>query len=133
MTSWLFRALILTSLSMLYGCGTVRNFEGPLPEPGRSEGHQGGLIGPPGGRQIYGGVTFDLVGFEMLFDPISFPAGNLLGAYLIAVDLPLSFVTDTFTLPWTINATKNRVSSVHSAEPRPTQPAPSVADPVKTP
>ena len=130
---WLFRAIIFTSLSMFHGCGTVRNLEGPVPAPGRHESSLEGVIGPPGGREIYGGVRFDLVGFQMLFDPISFPVGNLLGVYLIGVGLPLSFITDTLTLPWIIGATQSRVSTNNGTEPGQVRTASSAADPAKTP
>jgi uncharacterized protein YceK len=130
---WLFRVLTFTTLTVLYGCGTVRNCEGSLPPPGRCEGDLGGLIGPPGGRQIYGGVTWDLfVGFGSLTNPEVSP-WNLIGAYLVLVDLPLSFVTDTLTLPWTISATMSRVSSKDGPEPGQAAPASPAADPAKTP
>lgn len=130
----LFRVLIFTSLTVLYGCGTVRNFEGPLPQPGHCEDDLGGLIGPAGGRQIYGGVPWDLaVGFECLTSTESSPFWRLIGAYLIVVDLPLSFVTDTLTLPWTVSATMSRIGSKHGAEPEQDAPVSSTADPAETP
>lgn len=126
-------ALIFTSLPMLYGCGTVRNFEGQTEAPGRLECDLGGLIGPPGGRQIYGGACFDLVGIESLVSISSFPAGNIIGAYLIAVDLPLSFIADTLTLPWTIKATISRDNSKHGAELGQAETTSSTAPRAKTP
>jgi uncharacterized protein YceK len=116
---------------MLHGCGTVRNTEGPLPESEEFKDGLEGLVGPPGGRQIYGGVTFDLVGgTQALFDTNDIlPFWHLAGAYLVIVDLPLSFVTDTLTLPWTINATMNRLRDRQGAEPGQNGAAPSTSDP----
>ena len=127
---WLLRLLLFTSLSMLLGCGTVRNFEKDVPLPGHKEDPEG-----PGSRQIYGGVLFDLqVGPECLLDPSDIlPFWHLAGAYLVIVDLPLSFVADTLSLPWTISTTMNRVKDKQDTEPGQTGPAPSKPDPAKTP
>jgi uncharacterized protein YceK len=116
---------------MLQGCGTTRNFEKDVPLPGHENDPE--TPGSPGSRQIYEGVLFDLeTGTQCLFDIHDIlPFWHFAGAYLVVIDLPLSFVTDTLTLPWTIKATMNRVNS--KQEPKQNGPAPPVSDPAALP
>jgi uncharacterized protein YceK len=118
-------ALSIISLTWLCGCGTVSNFADPLPDQTRYETDRFGLIVHPGGRQIYGGARSDLVGFYGLTDPLE-PAFFIAGAYTVAIDLPLSLVGDTLTLPWTISATRSRVAEIQAAPSPQTDPSPSI-------
>ena len=64
-------------------------------------------------RQVYGGVKWDLKSAQdLIHDGCSFKGGTgsgdlgvmALGVSLLALDLPLSALADTLTLPWTIPA-----------------------------
>ena len=94
-------------LSSVSGCATVLNVRGadvPYPTPGRSSLKTPGHIPAP--KMVYGGVIMDavlgtgLIIHEAADDPITLP----IGIYLLAVDLPLSVVGDTLTLPITVPA-----------------------------
>jgi uncharacterized protein YceK len=120
----MFRRFLISTLSIVYlallsGCGTVQNFRDPLPDESRYEKTRFGLFVHAGGRQIYGGARSDLVGFYglMPLEPVFFVGGIL----TVAVDLPLSLVGDTLTLPWTIQATKQRLAESHQVPPRTTE------------
>jgi uncharacterized protein YceK len=122
----MFRRLLISTLSIVHlallsGCGTVRNFCDPLPDESRYEKSRFGLFVHAGGRQIYGGARSDLVGFYALspLEPVFFVAG----IYTVAVDLPLSLVGDTLTLPWAIQATKQRLAESHQVPPQTTDPS----------
>ena len=78
-------ALAATIIAMT-GCGTVANTIWLSPEEG--------------GQRVYGGVRAD---WESLQDAASTPAGNRQSGILkSALDLPLSTIGDTVTLPFTI-------------------------------
>jgi uncharacterized protein YceK len=119
--------------SALSGCGTVHNFCGDKADAPQYE--------------VFGGVRSDVsVGVEHLhFDPTvdhgDYPArtcadptvqfcAKAIGWYLLAVDLPLSAVGDTLTLPVTLPVTlvsqlvgKPAPPASHASQPRRT-PAP---------
>ena len=104
-------ALGIVTLALLCGCGTVSNFTDSLPDQSHYGTIPWGLYVPAGGRQIYGGSRSDLWGFYCLTTP-SDPVIFFVGAFTVAVDLPLSLVGDTVTLPWTISATASRLADV---------------------
>ncbi|HEY3740522.1 MAG TPA: YceK/YidQ family lipoprotein [Bryobacteraceae bacterium] len=81
------------------GCGTVMNLEDPPKSYFRRY---------PGtdANKVYGGVRIDAEQGCNKFDFAPFDA-----MYLLAIDLPLSAVADTITLPWTISAEVNRLIS----------------------
>jgi uncharacterized protein YceK len=68
------------------GCGTIGNFNDGYREPG----------GPPAPK-VFGGVREDVKYLREADRP-----------FVVLVDLPLSFVGDVFTLPWTIKAARIR-------------------------
>jgi uncharacterized protein YceK len=80
------------AVAALAGCGTCINLGG---EP---------LTGG-GTREVYGGVAWDASVVSNTLQDGGLPY-ILVGAYLLAVDLPLSAVADTLTLPLTIPALK---------------------------
>lgn len=92
-----FRVALVAALGFwLSGCGTVMNF---------MEAGSAGLPGSAGHKSIYGGVTIDA-------DLISSSEGfeETATALFLAglIDLPLSLVMDTVTLPVTIPMTLSR-------------------------
>jgi uncharacterized protein YceK len=92
-----FFILLLASLPMAAGCGTVTNLQFPAK-----------IDAPEGSSEIcqpYGGVVLDArAGKQYLTDPIS-PAHGLtelcplLVLYFWGIDLPLSMIGDTITFP----------------------------------
>jgi hypothetical protein len=104
------------------GCGTFLNMQDrPFP-----------LFWPEGEvptRRVYGGVAYDAAfGADMLvssFRPgadFFGPLGFDWGLWVLTVDLPLSAVGDTVTLPWTAWATAERALGVAPAGFTPTYP-----------
>jgi uncharacterized protein YceK len=85
--------LATCGISMMVGCGTVQNL-------------RGGDQYIPSGR-VYGGVRYDIEkGIGLLIDGSGGCAGLsgralqlIIGPCLLMVDLPLSAVADTVTLP----------------------------------
>jgi uncharacterized protein YceK len=113
----------------LAGCGTVNNLR-PQPKKDKDNPNAEAL----GGKGIYGGVGLDArVGAAMLagaFTTEAQPQESLMvsamdapckvgvAAWLLAVDLPLSAVADTLTLPVTVPATlKNKGQANPPAKP----------------
>ncbi|MFQ5733694.1 MAG: YceK/YidQ family lipoprotein [Planctomycetaceae bacterium] len=103
--------MIVAALSVLAcGCGTILNFT-DLP----TKDHR--VIPAP--QKIYGGVEVDAIGGWGLMQTgieAGFQYGPVytLGAiYVWAVDLPLSAVADTLTLPITVPATIERDINRH--------------------
>lgn len=99
-----FRAMFAIAVSVcMSGCGTlfnVVNYEIP-PQPELSIWKEGPVVAP---RKIYGGVALDgEIGKSWIEDGIILPT---VGIWL--VDLPLSAVGDTLTLPLTIPAAIDR-------------------------
>lgn len=91
-----FKAVVIMALVIsLAGCGTVLNL---MPE-------SHALPKGSGEKGIYGGVVFDV-------DTVSaaeWPWEKLVGIFmLLFIDLPLSVVLDTATLPITIPVTLSR-------------------------
>jgi hypothetical protein len=85
--------IIVMSLLLLgtnTGCGTLFNVKG----------HEIWLMGPPPERPIvpFGGVDNDLRLMSRAADP-DHPSPPVIAA--AAIDIPLSFVGDIVTLPWT--------------------------------
>src|SRR5438128_9209704 len=80
-------ALLLCTSS---GCGTMFNVTG----------HEPWLLGPPPMRPIvpFGGVDNDLRWMKRGLSPDGWEPGPVVAA---AIDMPLSFVGDVLTLPWT--------------------------------
>jgi uncharacterized protein YceK len=94
----------------LSGCGTLMNLS-PDP-PGMTRAQDGPT------QQIYGGVRHDaLVGGSLLLEGARMPPMIPLGTYLLLVDLPLSLVGDTITLPWMVAATFERWRGAASEAP----------------
>ncbi len=94
--AWVSIILGLAAVSTLSGCGTML-------------GNMGGL--GPRRYEIYGGVKTDFDAEADCFNSLIKPTTSewrgsaiLPGAFLL-IDLPLSAVADTLTLPWTIKAT----------------------------
>src|SRR5438105_2749556 len=90
--------LMISATAMLSGCGTCVNLLSDANE--ETEYLRG--------KRVYGGVatdwTFALIcctGTDLLTMPFTIPCA----AYLVAVDIPLSFIGDTLTLPITRRAT----------------------------
>jgi uncharacterized protein YceK len=85
--------LVLVSAIGLTGCGTAFNVQPPA---------QGGLFQPTWdeSRRIYGGVRYDAEGIAQCVWHLE-PLTAIIGA-LIVLDLPLSTVADTLTLPLTV-------------------------------
>ncbi|HYT92246.1 MAG TPA: YceK/YidQ family lipoprotein [Gemmataceae bacterium] len=93
--------LAIWAASALCGCGTLMNTSSEPP----------GMARPSNGptHQIYGGVRHDAtLGSTLLLEGGKKPPVLFLGAYLLAVDMPLSLVGDTLTLPWMVAATVKR-------------------------
>lgn len=95
-------ALAVWITSALSGCGTVMNV---------SDRDDVSLM-RDGPTKVYGGVSWDAAsGCEYLVEVVK-PKESLLdrlqslacGTYLLAIDLPLSVLGDTLTLPFTIPA-----------------------------
>jgi uncharacterized protein YceK len=95
-------ALLLGILPVLSGCGTLRN----LPD------NRNGADSAP--RQVYGGVQIDVRSASYCIqDAIGeippFPAAApavlfALGTYTLLVDLPVTAIGDTLTLPYVLLA-----------------------------
>jgi uncharacterized protein YceK len=110
------RSLAAVLAVALGGCGTMNNLRPP--EKGDKESPA------PAGPSVYGGVGLDAqVGAKWLaaafmaerLPQVSFLESAVdstckvgIGAYVLAVDLPLSAVADTLTLPVTIPAMRNK-------------------------
>jgi uncharacterized protein YceK len=93
--------LAVWAVAALGGCGTLMNTS---PEPP-------GMARPTDGptQRIYGGVRHDaLVGGSLLVEGGKMPPLMFVGLYMLAVDMPLSFIGDTVTLPWMVAATVER-------------------------
>jgi uncharacterized protein YceK len=93
-------ALTFAAPLLLGGCGTMM---GNIGYYGIFWGHH---------MEPYGGVKICLASgatnFKEVFDPSEQRrdwGAFLAGTYMLVVDLPLSTVADTVTLPWTIKAT----------------------------
>jgi uncharacterized protein YceK len=112
MTKLIGTAFLAAAVVSLSGCGTMSN----------------ALLTPEeGGGKIYGGVRMDVEagpkyiqeGFtpdnEIPRPASQAPCSLALGTYLMLVDLPLSVVGDTLTLPWIIAAELGKPSD--AAEP----------------
>ena len=98
-------------LFVLGGCATVLNVKGqyvPPPPPGQSSIKQTGHIEAP--KRIYGGVAMDaLFGSGMIVNEYDVEWWAVpVGLYTLAIDMPLSAVGDTLTLPVTVPATYRR-------------------------
>jgi uncharacterized protein YceK len=89
----------------LAGCGTILNLKDP---PGSQVPR----------KRIYGGVQLDVANGTQAFEEVCTAEGHqkyqtavprgvtlALGAYLLAIDVPLSAIGDTLTLPITVCAT----------------------------
>jgi uncharacterized protein YceK len=79
------------------GCGTMVNmtdpmFSAPSNEPSRAE------------KQIYGGVVndVDVIGGAVYWKSDYAPTARPFAVVVGLIDLPLSLVADTITLPWTV-------------------------------
>jgi uncharacterized protein YceK len=104
-------ALAMSAL-WLSGCGTAYNLCG-----------HGGRFGD-GDKKVYGGVikSFNEAKYSVSGNPFHYLHGVSLAVFVphaqsLFVDLPLSAIGDTLTLPWTISASLNpsRPSEHHSA------------------
>jgi hypothetical protein len=98
------------------GCGTFLNMQETAWRPFWPED------GTPT-RRVYGGVAYDAAfGANMLassFQPgaeFFGPLGFNWGWSVLTVDLPLSAVGDTITLPWTVAASAPRVFATGAAD-----------------
>jgi uncharacterized protein YceK len=116
----------------LGGCGTVNNLR-PPPKKDKDNPNAAAL----GTKAVYGGVGLDArVGTELLASAfgaerrqaqeslfvaaVDGPCKAGVAAWLLAVDLPLSAVADTLTLPVTVpSALKNQGQAHRQARPRP--------------
>jgi uncharacterized protein YceK len=110
-TAWLAAALVCA----LGGCGTIGN----LADPGRTK--------------PFGGVIRDREASGWLIDEVSEAskksaaekAGLVLAAPIVTIDLPLSLVADTVTLPITLPVALMRQGQPEpSPDPRPMKPTP---------
>jgi uncharacterized protein YceK len=129
---------IALSMIVLTGCGTTMNvrdsYRAP-PPPGEISIIQSGHQEAP--KLIYGGVVMDtLFGVGMLFSESQNDiAAGPIGLYTLAVDLPLSIVGDTLTLPVTIPATlerrKNAIAAAKDSDSSEFNPSDGVASDVR--
>src|SRR5262245_17247608 len=91
-----FAILCLTSAALVAGatgCGTMVNMTEPMFD---SSAHAE--------KQIYGGVVndVDVIGGAVYWKSDYAPTARPFGVIVGLIDLPLSLVADTITLPWTI-------------------------------
>ena len=92
MVKWAATAfLALTAVVGMVGCGTYMNLED----------RPTGYFRPKGCamKRVYGGTRIDAEWGSRYF---AWNDDWLFGAMILTIDLPLSFVADTVTLPWTI-------------------------------
>jgi uncharacterized protein YceK len=122
----------------LGGCGTANNL---LQPEYKGEGQEPG----PVAKHVYGGVGLDAkVGSAWLAAPFvekSPPEVGAaekvvettckvgIGAYVLGVDLPLSAVADTLTLPLTVPATLRQLGEPAAKDKPAARPCPAVKDP----
>jgi len=103
-------SLALLLAGVAGGCGTVlnlRDHEVQIPDTPRPGDSISGRYPAP--REIYGGVRTDAALGAQLFDEArTTPAAAVAGLAVWGVDLPLSAVADTLTLPLTVPAQWNR-------------------------
>lgn len=86
----------------LCGCGTVMNLRSPTSARKRSD------IATPR-ASVYGGVKLDAAAGRRSFQSSDGRLGPLFaGGYVWGIDLPLSAVADTLTLPITVPASISR-------------------------
>jgi uncharacterized protein YceK len=133
MSRALLAAAALFAAPVLSGCGTFANLS-----LGARQGWKNALI--------YGGVRRDVqsagnwIDHSWTWGPnldIQQDLGTVVGVGLVGLDVPLSAIGDTLTLPITIpatiwggNGTKPSVSSKNQVAPVPPNPSPTVAQPV---
>ncbi|MFN0196819.1 MAG: YceK/YidQ family lipoprotein [Planctomycetaceae bacterium] len=123
-----FQILIAVSLTAVItsGCGTILNFTvWDIRNVRTQSSFEEGYHSAP--QKIYGGVTTDAAwGKSILSEAVTNPdTANLprdawLGLHIWFVDLPLSAVADTLTLPLTIPATIKRAKNDPDAHQNPT-------------
>ncbi len=95
------QAMLLVPLSVLLcGCGTVANMTLETP-------YLDGTGYVPAPQQVFGGVEFDAYLGRESFEEGSYP----LAAYWLGVDLPMSLIGDTLTLPLTIFTSQTHIGS----------------------
>jgi uncharacterized protein YceK len=97
------RCCVITTLApLLTGCGTLMNL--------RSMETARALPDSTVPRAaVYGGVKLDAAAGRRSFDAApNRPAQALVGAYVWGIDLPISVVADTLTLPVTVPASIRR-------------------------
>jgi uncharacterized protein YceK len=132
MARWAFSVVLTAGVAaVLSGCGTLYNFS-----PSRSKFVHSAV---KGSQSPYGGVCLDWDEGCTFFrgalsnSPEFTPSWRALwvatGAWVFAVDLPLSAITDTLTLPVTIRAAlpQKAQTAEPSEEPVPPSPSASVA------
>src|SRR5215218_6195532 len=94
------------------GCGTVNNLTRPLP-PTKADLEKPGPSVPLGvwnddaqksSRQVYGGVRGEWAELKALRWNDEYSFLNPIAIALYAIDLPLTLVGDTLTLPYTVPA-----------------------------
>jgi uncharacterized protein YceK len=114
---WLLFAQTLTSA----GCGTIVNLRRPV-EPVDPNASPYVYHYDRSGKQVYGGVRYDLLApdWDELLDLPHLPGPFAVIALLL--ELPLSAIADTLTLPITIPATMRRYNA---SPPAPANPPPS--------
>lgn len=136
MSRALFAVATLFAASLLSGCGTFANLS-----IGARQGWKNALI--------YGGVRRDVqsagnwIDHSWTWGPnldIQQDLGTVVGVGLVGLDVPLSAIGDTLTLPITIpaaiwggNGTTPSVSSKNPLPSVPPNPPPAVAQPVSPP
>ena len=93
--------LAVLVMAAVSGCGTTMNL---------AEGSGPFQFAEAAGPRVYGGVRYDAaMGSLWLLGGFLEPALAPLGLYVLAVDMPLSFIGDTLTLPWTVGAAVDRL------------------------
>ena len=104
------RMLFCTVTCCLTGCGTLLNFTAiPPAHPDAETLLANSSAGMPAAKEIYGGVYIDALAGKGWFEEATLdPPKALLGHYVWTVDLPLSAIGDTLTLPFTIPAEVER-------------------------
>ena len=107
----------------LAGCGTfmnIRDFNVPQPAPEHVSIFQPGKHPAP--KLVYGGVRFDAsLGRGWIEQSIQEPPMFLAALYVWSVDLPISALADTLTLPITIQAAIDRAIQEYYFPDRDTQ------------
>ncbi len=100
MPQFLTKLILLLCASYISGCGTFNNLSSSISPTGKKP-----YEAP---RLVYGGTVWSATeGWNHLSEPQTV-THSATGAYLMAVDTPLSLIADTLSLPITVPAAIDR-------------------------